>query len=259
MARAFVAIQPLAIPLLLILAVVALLLTAEGRMEANPRFRVDPLVYAFERPEWLPEALAADIAWDVGTGLGPPASLLDADDLSRWHAQVAGLSPWIEAVPSVEPRFPYRAALRLVLRRPVLELQGQLVSADGTVLGPAARGVLPSPLLLRDGDLDIDAAQFVECAASAGELLPYRAELVARGLDFTDVRVSQDGLVVFGSTAGVDVVWGRSTRYHQMARHDLPPARRIELLHEALDHRPRLEGVGRVDIYLDKLRVHPGP
>ncbi len=223
---------------------------------AHPRFRVDPGAIAIDvLPSWADEGLAVTIARRLGAALGPPASLTSADDLDAWKSALAA-DPWVERVVASQERFPYRASVALVLRRPVMDVEGILWSADGWALGAGVTSIEPVPLVY-DGPLDDDA--ILECAAACEEIRAARSELLASGLRLVWVGVSDGGYVVFISSEGTEIVWGRSTRYHEMARHDWPVEGRLDHIREALARDPGLRSTVRIDVYLDRLRIQPGP
>lgn len=227
---------------------------AHGWRSSHPRFRVDPGAIVVEQlPEWADDRLAVTIARRLGSGLGPPASLAEADDLEAWRAALAA-DPWVAEVTDLEGLFPYRARTRLVLRRPVIDVDGVLWSADGYALGEGATGVEPVPLAY-EGPLDDEA--LLECAAACEEVLDARTAWLAEGLRLVAVGIDADGHVVFRTAGGTEIAWGRSTRYHPMSRHDWPVAGRIEHVEAALARDPGLERTARIDVYLDRLRIVP--
>ncbi len=249
-------VKPAILPLCLLFGIGALIASARGTLEGNPRFRVDPTLFSVDRPVWMPEALAVEIGTVVSQSLGPPASLLGEEGLSTWASRAAMASPWVQAVPVTNSLFPYKAELHLSVRRPVLIAEGLFWAADGTQLGESCDGIIPPPLLY-DGVLDESLIK--ECAASAGEILPYRSTLAEKDVGLGRVLIDREGLVAFQTAQGVDVVWGRSKRYHPLAIHDLPPTGRLDNLWEVLEQYPGLERVSRVELHLDRATIHPGP
>lgn len=234
----------------------ALMFGADRWRTSNPRFRVDPGAIAIEAlPAWADDELAVTIARCLGVGLGPPASLATDDDLAVWRAALAA-DPWVEQVVDARGVFPYRAQVELVLRRPVIDVGGVLWSADGVPLGEGTTTVEPVPLVYQG---QADEAAVLECAAAADEVRPYRLELLAAGVRLVAVGLDSDGFVVFVTDNGAEIGWGRSTRYHPMARHDWPISGRIEHIAEALALDPGLERTARIDVYLDRLRIRPRP
>jgi hypothetical protein len=246
--------RPLLIPAAIVLALLLLLLRARTDLASTPRFVVDPSVCTVSaRPAWATEALAESLASQVSRGLGEQASLLAGEDLHRWGATLARLSPWIEAVERIEPRFPYQADVRLRLRRPVMLVDdGILVAAGGHVLGPGPVSVEP-PLLAFRGRTDDEDVR--ECAAAAAELLPFREELDRLGVHVVSVGIAVDQTVWFGTDTGVELNWGRTLRKSEYANLDLPFAARIANLREVLVDHPGLRGVRKVQLWTDKAVV----
>ncbi len=243
---------------LVFLAVAGLLFVARDSVKASPRFLVDPArVDVLERPEWMPGDLAHALGAQLGFALGPPASLLGDEDLSRWRGDLLDASAWVEEVQRLEARFPGQAVVRLRLRRPVLELAGQvLLSADGHTLGTGSIDTEPRPLRF-EGPGDPEDVR--ECAASAADLLPYRFELEDEGIVVDRVLMGSGGRVRFLTTADVELEWGRSTTRSEYAAVDLPPATRVGHLLAALERRPGLHGVARVVLWKDQPEIVLAP
>ncbi len=239
---------------LVFLAVAGLLFVARDSARASPRFEVDPgHVAVLERPEWLPADLATELGLQLGISLGGPASLLGDEDLTRWRGDLMDASDWVESVERLEARFPGQAEVRLRLRRPVLELSGQvLLSADGHTLGTGY--IDTEPRLLRFEGAG-NAEEVRECAASAADILPYRFELEDEGITLDRVLLGVGGRVRFLTTVGVEIEWGRSTTRSEFAAVDLPPAARVEHLLTALERRPGLHGVARVVVWKDQPEI----
>ena len=235
----------------------AVLMFGASRWRAGqPRFRVDPgSITVDAMPAWADGELAVTIARRLGAALGPPASLARSEDIDRW-ARVLDGDPWVERVVEARGQFPYRASMALVLRRPVMSVDGILWSADGWALGEGGTTVEPVPLTyegpLTDGAL-------LECAAACDEIRTARNDLLRDGLRLERVGVSDGGYVVFGCEGGAQIVWGRSTRYHEMAQHDWPVEGRIDHIREAVLLDPGLANTARIDVYLDRLRIVPAP
>jgi hypothetical protein len=254
--EAFVArARPLVLPALLLVGVLVLIVMARKTLEQAPRFVVDPSVCSVvARPAWVSEQLARSVALAVATGLGQHASLLDGEGLQRWADVLTdpsgGVSPWIESVERLEPRFPHQADLRLRFRRPVLEVDGGIfVAASGHVLGPGPVAVTPQPLRYAGKHLDED---YRECAAAAGELVPFRAELEEQGVRVASVGIGEDGTVVFFTDMGAELSWGRSARKSAFSHLDLPPSERIGNLRQVLLDFPGLTGLRRVQLWTDR-------
>ncbi|MHC5210228.1 MAG: hypothetical protein ACYTG2_05880 [Planctomycetota bacterium] len=248
--------RPLVIPAVIVLAITLLLLRARSDLASTPRFVVDPSVCTVQdRPAWASELLATTLAEQVSRGLGAQASLLEGQDLHRWSATLEQLSPWIESVERIEPRFPYQADVRLRLRRPVMVVDdGILVAPGGHVLGPGPVSVEPPPLAFRGRTEDEDVR---ECAAAATELLPYREELDRLGVHVVSVGIAVDQTVWFGTDTGVELNWGRTLRKSEYANLDLPHEARIANLREVLVDYPGLRGVRKVQLWTDRPVVTP--
>lgn len=257
-------IERVILPVLLVAGLVALVWAARNRMADSPRFLVDPAqVDVTARPAWLSEPAAHRVAAEVAASLGGPARLLDAEQLQAWRERLAAGSSWVDAVPRVSPRFPYQADVRLVLRRPVLTLSdGRLVTADGVVLHGDPAHVTPRPVPYTGpavgprGELD---PAVLECAAAMGDLIPWRDELQDLGVDLAGIGVGADDLVVLRTAGGVELEWGRSSLRRHLAAYDIPPRGRLDNLRDVLALRPGLAGVARVELWLDRPKVHPGP
>jgi hypothetical protein len=243
--------RPLVLPAVIVLALVLLLVRARSDLASTPRFVVDPSACSvIRRPPWSSDALAAALAAQVSRGLGEQASLLDGQDLQRWGATLDRLSPWIEAVERVEPRFPYQADVRLRLRRPVMVVDdGILVASTGHVLGPGPVSIEPPLLAFRGRSENEDVR---ECAAAAAELLPFREELERMGVRVVSVGIAVDQTVWFGTDTGVELNWGRTLRKSEYATLDLPHAARIANLREVLVDYPGLRGVRKVQLWTDR-------
>jgi hypothetical protein len=243
--------RPLLLPALIVLALVLLLLRARTDLASTPRFVVDPSVCTVQaRPAWASDALAASLAEQVSRGLGAQASLIEGNDLHRWGAALERLSPWIESVERIEPRFPYQADVRLRLRRPVMVVDdGILVASSGHVLGPGPVFLEPSLLAFRGRTVDEDVR---ECAAAAAELQPFREELDRLGVHVVSVGIAVDQTVWFGTDTGVELNWGRTLRKSEYANLDLPYAARIANLREVLVDYPGLRGVRKVQLWTDR-------
>lgn len=239
---------------LVFLAVAGLLFVSRESAQASERFLVDPAqVAVLERPEWMPPELAAELGVQLGLYLGAPASLLGNEDLVRWRGDLADASDWVESVERLEARFPGRAEVRLRLRRPVLELAGQvLLSADGHTLGRGFIETEPRPLRFEGTG---EPEEVRECAASAADILSYRFELEDMGIVLDAVRLGAGGRVCFLTTTGVEIEWGRSATRSEFAAVDLPPAARIRHLLTAQERRPGFHGVARVIVWKDQPEI----
>ncbi len=242
------------VPLLLVAALLVVAWRARLTLRDEPAFVVDPSRWQLVgRPAWLPEAAAAGVAADVSAHVAGGASLLAEDDLQRLSAAVRAASPWIAAVDRVEPRWPAQAELRVRLRRPVLAVDGDImVAADGRVLGLGPVDLVPEPLAYAGPGVDADV---LECAAAAGEVLPFRGALLELGVSLAAVAPEADGTVVFVTDQGVELAWGRTLRRTRLAYLDLPAAARIENLRQVLVDFPRLDGVRRVRLWTDRPEV----
>ena len=249
--------RPLVLPGVILLGVLALLLRARGELHSSPRFVVDPSACGVvSQPAWASDALADNLARQVSRGLGERASLLDGGDLRRWSDALLELSPWIEAVELIEPRFPQQADVRLRLRRPVLAVDGEiLVAATGQVLGPGPVDIQPPPLAYAGRELDEDVR---ECAAAAAEILPFRDELAALGVRLASVGISSPSgtttveTVSFRTDGDVEVNWGRARRKSEFSELDLPYSARVENLKQVLLEHPGLRGVRKVQVWTDR-------
>lgn len=243
--------RPLILPGVIVLGVLVLLLRARGELHSAPRFVVDPSVCGvLSQPAWVSDVLADNLARQVSRGLGERASLLDGGDLRAWTDALVELSPWIEAVEIIEPRFPQQADVRLRLRRPVLAVDGEiLVAASGHVLGPGPVSLEPQPLTYAGRELDEDVR---ECAAAAAEVLPFREELAASGVYLVSVGIAPDETVVFKTDRDTEVNWGRTRRKSEFAQLDLPCAARVENLKQVLVDHPGLRGVRSVRVWTDR-------
>ncbi len=243
--------KPWLLPAVMVAGVAVLVLQARDALERTPRFMVDPATCAVStRPAWLSDELARFIAASVARGLRKRASLLDVHDLEDWADTLAGCSPWIESVESLSPRFPGQAVVRLRLRRPVLAVDGSiLVAASGHVLGLGTVALEPAPLDYAGRHLDED---YRECAAAAGEIAGFRAELDVLGVRLAGVGIGPDDTVVFTTDGGVELSWGRSARKSASSHLDLPPEARLANLRQVLVDFPRLRGVRRVQLWTDR-------
>ncbi|MDG2149852.1 MAG: hypothetical protein P8N09_10035 [Planctomycetota bacterium] len=239
---------------LVFLMVAGLLFVARDAARASPRFWVDPAqVAVLERPEWMPPDLAVQLAVELGISLGEPALLLGDQDLSRWRGDLLDASDWVESVERLESQFPGRAAVRLQLRRPVLELAGQLLlSAGGHTLGRGYIETEPRPLRFEGVG---DPQEVRECAASAADILPYRPELEELGVVLEKVSLGSGGRVRFVTTTGVEIEWGRSSTRSEFSVVDVPPSARVRHLQAALERRPGLHGVSRVILWKDQPEI----
>jgi hypothetical protein len=242
--------RPALVPAVVVLGLLLLVVRARRELQAAPRFQVDPSACeVLVRPEWVSEELAAALARQIGRGLGREASLLGEQELQAWEQTLTGLTPWIEEVEGVEPRFPYQADVRLRLRRPVLVVDGVfLVAATGDVLGPGPVSITPPPLGFDGGQRDED---FRECAAAAAELLPFRRELEDLDVQVVSVGIAEDDTVVFRTEQGVELNWGRTARKSHLSQLDLPPEARIGNLRQVLVDYPGLRGVRAVLLWTD--------
>ena len=242
---------PLVVPLLLLAVLIVVAWRARVSLQHEPAFTVDPTRWQLVgRPAWMPEAVAGDVAASVSAHVASGASLLREDDLLRLSAAVRASSPWIEAVDRVEPRWPSQAELRVKLRRPVLAVDGDiLVAADGRVLGLGPVDLVPEPLAYAGREADADV---IECAAAAGEVLPWRGPLMDLGVNLVSVALGADGTVVFLTDGGVELSWGRTLRRSRLAYLDLPAAARIDNLREVLVDFPKLAGVRSVQLWTDR-------
>jgi hypothetical protein len=250
-------IRPLLLPGVIVLAVLVLLLRARGVLQSSPRFVVDPSVCGVvSQPEWVSDALADSLARQVSRGLGAQASLLDGNDLRRWGETLVELSPWIEEVELIEPRFPHQTDVKLRLRRPVLAVEGEiLVAASGLVLGPGPVDLYPAPLAYTGRELDEDVR---ECAAAAAEIEPFRGELASLGVRLVSVGIAAPTgttnveTVFFRTDTDVDVNWGRTRRRSEFSQLDLPYTARIENLKQVLLEHPGLRGVRSLQVWTDR-------
>lgn len=249
--------RPLVLPVVILLGVLALLIRARGELHSSPRFVVDPLACGVvSQPDWATDALADSLARQVSRGLGEHASLLDGHDLRRWSETLLELSPWIEAVELIEPRFPHQADVRLRLRRPVMAVEGEiLVAATGQVLGPGPVDLSPPPLAYAGRELDEDVR---ECAAAAAEILPFRDELAALGVRLATVGIADPSpatsveTVAFRTDSGVELSWGRTRRKSEFSQLDLPYASRVDNLKQVLLEHPGLRGLRSVQLWTDR-------
>lgn len=121
--------------------VLACLATTASRLAARakerPRFLVDPaLVMQDTLPGWVPAEVAAAIA--ARLSVMPTVPIFAPDFASRLRAAVLASSAWVDAVPKIEPVFPNRARLDLVLRQPVAAIdiddRRYLLDPTGAVL-----------------------------------------------------------------------------------------------------------------------------
>ncbi|HTE07076.1 MAG TPA: hypothetical protein VK824_12860 [Planctomycetota bacterium] len=253
--RWWAASKPLMLPGVLLVGVLVLIVRARATLEQSPRFVVDPSVCTVvARPAWVSDGVARSIALAVATGLGRQASLLQGRELQRWADALtdpaADISPWIESVERLEPHFPSQADVRIRLRVPVMVVDGALlVAASGHVLGPGPVAVSPAPLQYAGRHLDED---YIECAAAAGELVPYRDELDRAGVRVVSVGIGEDGTVVFTTDAGVELSWGRSARKSAWSHLDLPPSERLGNLRQVLVDFPGLASLRRVQLWTDR-------
>lgn len=236
---------------LFVVGVVALVWVADEAAASSSRFAIrSDKVAVLERPPWLGEATARSIAADLSAGLPGPVSLLDSGALLAWRTRLDRVSPWVSAVLTLAPRFPGRAEVRLQLRRPVLVLPtGEWVAADGSVLGQGEVRLDPAPLLM-GGSLGLD--DIAECAVAAAEVSPWRGRLAAQAIELVAVQLSREQRVLFRTSSGVEIEWGRSARKSDFSAVDLPPAARIAQLLELAQGRPGLAGVERVVLWLDR-------
>lgn len=225
---------------------------------ADAAFRVDPnQVAVLSGPAWLDGQAASFMAAELGADLAHEAPLLDGDTLARWSARMLAVSPWVEEVVSVEPRFPGQADVRLRLARPVLRLSDDtLVAWDGRLLGRAPIAVTPEPLAVRGRP---DAQGMAECAAAAIELLPFRERLEQEELGVAAVALEGGGRVVFETHEGVTLEWGRSARVGGFSAVDLPPAARIQALLDVALGRPGLIGIERVVLWKERPEIYERP
>lgn len=250
-------VRPLVLPCVILLGVLVLLIRARGELQSSPRFVVDPSVCGVvTQPAWVSDALGDSLARQVSRGLGERASLLDGNDLTRWSQSLLELSPWIEAVELIEPRFPHQADVRLRLRRPVLAVDGEiLVAASGLVLGPGPVDLSPGPLAYAGRELDEDVR---ECAAAADEILPFRDELAALGVRLTSVTIvgatgtTSVETVAFRTDSDVVVNWGRTRRKSEFSQLDLPFSARVDNLKQVLLEHPGLKGLRSVQVWTDR-------
>lgn len=253
---------PLLVPLLLALLVLFLALRARQQLQREPEFTVDPTRWQLAgRPDWMPEFVAAEVAGGIAAHVAGAASLLREDELQWLSAAVLASSPWVEAVESVQPRWPAQAEIQVRLRRPVLVVDGDiLVAADGRPLGLGPVALAPAPLVLKDVPGD---AALLACAAACAEVLPFRPALEQAGVRLALVRPDINDTVTFQTEAGVDLCWGRVRGASRLAYLDLAPAQRIENLRQVLVEHPGLAGVRRVELWLDRpqvtLRAAPPP
>lgn len=243
--------KPLILPVLVVLGVALLVVHARRRLADTPRFTVDASAWSVRsRPEWVSDQLAATLAQHISSDLADRPSLLGPDGLDRWKAVLPQISPWIESVERLEPRFPGQADMRLRLRRPVMSVGGDiLISASGHVLGLGEVSLKPA-LLIYEGSHEREPLR--ESAAAASELLPFRAELDALGVRIVRVRIDADDTVVFLTDRGVVLSWGRSAGESEFSYLDLPCASRIANLKQVLVDHPGLSGVARVQLWTDQ-------
>ncbi len=248
-------VAPFVLPALLVIGVLVLIVKARAALGQAPRFVVDPTVCAVTaRPAWVSDAVARSIAMSVACGLGRQASLLDGKQLQGWADVLTdpqgGVSPWIESVERLAPHFPSQADLRVRLRLPVMLVEGDLlVSASGHVLGPGPVSLPHAPLTYVGRHLDED---YRECAAAAGELQPFRAELERAGVRVVAVGVDEHDTVTFTTDVGVELSWGRSARKSSFSSLDLPPTERVGNLRQVLLDFPGLAGLRRVQLWTDR-------
>ena len=238
-----------------VLVVVGVLLVVAYRDAGrSPRFQVDPrTVQVASAPDWFSDRLAERLAVQLGSSLGPPVSLLDEEGLERWREDLLVASPWVASVESVEGRFPAQAQVRLRVKRPVLELPGEvLVAADGQHLDRGRMDTYPPPLRLEGFQTEEDVR---ECAASVADISPWREELEQAGVLLERVHRDSLGRVRFKTDADVEIEWGRSTASSEFAAVDLPPLARIRHLMTVLERRPGLVGVSRVIVWKDQPEV----
>jgi len=245
-------VRPAILPVLVVLGVALLVAHARDRLAGSPRFTVDPTTWEVRsRPDWLSDDLAETLARRISVGLADRSSLLDSDGLERWAEGLLEISPWIESVERIEPRFPGQADVRLRLRRPVMSVDGDiLLSAGGHVLGPGATSIQPEPLHFEGAHFDDEALR--ETAAAAAELVPFRAELDALGIRVERVGIDRDDTVIFRTDRDVVLSWGRSARESGLSYLDLPFRARIDNLKMVLVDFPGLAGVERVQLWTDK-------
>ena len=249
--------ERLLLPVVMVGLLAILVVVAHRALAETPRFQVDPgWVAVAGHPDWLSAAEADRIAVEVASRLEGPLEVLDRTSLETWKSQAVAASPWVLEVIEVEARFPYQADLQLVLRRPVVELSdGRLLTADGVVLNGASEQIWPLPVRYA-GSIADEAV--IECAAAAGDLLPFRAE-VDELVAIAHVSVDAEGLVVFTTASGARLQWGRSVGSSRFAAYDLPPASRVANLREVVERYPGLVGVAEVKLWYDRPQVVEGP
>ncbi|GJM20447.1 MAG: hypothetical protein DHS20C15_03620 [Planctomycetota bacterium] len=238
---------PLVLGALVFVGVIVLAVRAHKEALQSPRFQVDPAqARVSARPSWLPEELAHSLAAHLSERLGEPLSLVDSDELRAW-APLLAEEAWVREVSSLEPVFPGRARVRLSLRRPVLKLDdGYLAADNGQILGSGQVEIEPEPLRL------VGAAQEADrraCAQAAAELLPFRDQLSDWGVLIQEVESWGGGRVAFRDARGVVFDWGRPRSANAYAEVDLEPELKIENLLRALEAKPGLVGVGRVELW----------
>ena len=238
---------PLVLGVVVFVGVIVLAVRAHKEAQLSPRFQVDParaLVHA--RPAWLPEDLALSLSEHLSARLGEPLSLVDAGNLQAWEPLLAD-EPWVREVSALEPVFPGRARVRLSLRRPVLSLaDGYLAGDDGQILGRGHVNLDPEPRRLVGPSQEADRRA---CAQAAAELLPYRAQLADWGVLIQEVESWGGGRVAFHDERGVIFDWGRARGSSAYAEVDLAPELKVENLLRALEAKPGLVGVGRVELW----------
>ncbi len=245
---------PIAVPVLLLLGLALVVLRARQQLQREPEFTVDPSrVQLVGRPAWMPEAVAAGLATGIAAHVAGSASLLREDELKWLSAAVLASSPWIEAVEQVEPRWPGQAEIRVRLRQPVLAVEGDiLLAADGRVLGFGPLALAPAPLQLAGPPRD---EAVLDCAAASDEVRPFRPALEDAGVRLVSVRPDLNDTLTFITDAGVELCWGRARRASRLAYLDIAPVQRIEHLRQVLIDFPGLQGVRRVELWLDRPQV----
>ncbi|RKY22268.1 MAG: hypothetical protein DRQ55_01685 [Planctomycetota bacterium] len=249
---------PALISLVVVLGTAGLARQAWLRAATDRAFAVDAAtVGVVGHPAWLAPEGAAQLALRVAEGSPGRASLLDTEALTLWAERLGRGSPWVRDVLEVQPRHPGQADVRLRLRRPVLALaDGAFVAADGTILPAAAVSLSPWPLQLQGA---ADGEALADAAAACVVFAPFRAGLDREGIVVERVLVEAGDRIVFLTSEGVALEWGRSGRNASLAVVDLPPADRVANLLAVAQKRPGLFGVERVVLWKEQAGIHLRP
>lgn len=242
---------PALISVAVVLGTLGLARQAWVRADSNEAFRVDGgSVSVLERPAWLGKRGAEELALALAAASDRSPSLLDDESLEGWAERLTRHTPWVAKLLDVSPRHPGQADVRVRLHRPVMALtDGALVAADGTLLGPAPIQLTPEPLVLQDGG---GPHALRDAAAATVDIGPFRESLDAEEIVVERVVVEGSGRVVFITSEGVALEWGRSGRNADLAAVDLPPSQRVANLLEVAGRRPGLFGVERVVLWKER-------